>query len=180
MKTPTWPFIKVESTYEYRAIRDFYGTDCAKRSGVQLMQHIDEGLAILKSIGASMAAQCAYCLHPLVQGDDVYAQHYDRLKVDSKISLVSLERAVEYRHYANMYLCKPETDSWTLATMAEKIGFIPTDVHHMLIADKRQNFKDFMRHHFGTHERSLELTRYFNNWLEYLGVLGAPTDNEKN
>lgn len=171
---------KIENTYEYKLIQEFYGDHCAERSGVPLMQHIDEGLAILDTIGASDSAKRGYCLHPLIQDYEIYKLNIKRLRTDPKLSAVTLHRAKEYREYANSYLCKPETDSWTLETMAKRIGYIPTDVYHMLIADKRQNFKDFMRYHFGTHERSLELTRYFNNWLEYLGVLGAPLNHEKN
>jgi len=44
------------------------------------------------------------------------------------------------------------------------------EVNEMLIADKVQNKKDFMKYHFGKHDRSNELFRYFNKWLDALTV----------
>lgn len=43
----------------------------------------------------------------------------------------------------------------------------------MLIADKVQNRNDFLNHHRVTHPRSGELDRYFDLWLERLGVTEA-------
>ena len=40
----------------------------------------------------------------------------------------------------------------------------------MLIADKVQNRKDFMMYHLHTHQRSKELEKYFNQWLNKLSV----------
>ncbi len=37
------------------------------------MNHIDEGLFILKKIGASELAKRAYAIHPILQGDDEFA-----------------------------------------------------------------------------------------------------------
>ena len=44
------------------------------------------------------------------------------------------------------------------------------ELRAMLIADKVQNKKDFQLYHQGTHERSKELSEYFDDWLELLGV----------
>ena len=38
-----------------------------------MINHIDEGLYILKRIGASEWAQRAYAIHPILQGDDELA-----------------------------------------------------------------------------------------------------------
>ena len=38
----------------------------------------------------------------------------------------------------------------------------------MLIADKVQNYKDFLLYHKNTHERSDELDEYFNSWFKIL------------
>jgi len=48
------------------------------------------------------------------------------------------------------------------------VGFSCEEVKQMLIADRAQNYKDFMLHHCGKHERSGELYKYFNNWFELL------------
>lgn len=44
------------------------------------------------------------------------------------------------------------------------------DVRDMLIADKIQNYKDFIIYHRGTHPRSDELDTYFEAWLRVLRV----------
>ena len=54
---------------EYALIEAYYGNRTAKRSGVWLMNHIDEGLAVLAKINAPKEAYSAFCLHPLVQND---------------------------------------------------------------------------------------------------------------
>ena len=43
----------------------------------------------------------------------------------------------------------------------------------MLIADKVQNRKDFLKYHYGTHKKSVELDIYFKNWLRALNVTEA-------
>jgi len=40
----------------------------------------------------------------------------------------------------------------------------------MLIGDKVQNYKDFLIYHHGSHERSDDLDKYFNNWLKKLDI----------
>jgi hypothetical protein len=75
---------------------------------------------------------------------------------------------LEYRKCANAYLCKPYTDSWTLAEIKEAAPIVIEDVRQMLIADKVQNQADFLKYHFGTHPRSEQLATYFNTWLKYL------------
>ena len=52
---------------EYNIIKAFYGEERANRSGVLLINHIDEGLHILEKIGASEKSKKAYCLHPILQ-----------------------------------------------------------------------------------------------------------------
>ena len=44
------------------------------------------------------------------------------------------------------------------------------EVRDMLIADKIQNYKDFLFYHKGTHPRSRELEEYFKNWFGILGI----------
>lgn len=154
--------------YEYSLIKSFYGDRRARRSGVRLMQHIDEGIEILTELDAKEYAKAAFCLHPLLQGDAEYTAFLDIIANDPKVSHVALTFALDYRRAANAYLCKPETDAWGMAEIAEAVGPLLIDLQHMLIADKRQNQKDFLLYHYGTHPRSEELKRYFELWLEYL------------
>jgi hypothetical protein len=154
----------IKDTREYRAIADFYGIRTARRSGVVLLRHIDEGLAILACIAATEAAGRAFCLHPLVQADADLAAHAHRLRELSDDAYV-LALAFEYRNIANATL-----STRTIASAAD-IPLSPlADVNAMLVADKVQNRKDFIAHHRATHPRANELDRYFALWLERLGV----------
>ena len=147
---------------EYKIISDFYGDKVANRSGVRLMNHIDEGLYILEKIGASDVAKRAYCLHPIVQDDQSLKENSYLLKdIDSDVIIA----AIEYRSVANEYLSKRVIES------IDEIRLSPLkDVNDMLIADKIQNRKDFELYHLGKHERSNELDQYFKNWFERLEI----------
>ncbi|MEO8701675.1 MAG: hypothetical protein ABI867_16635 [Kofleriaceae bacterium] len=151
-------------TPEYLAIQREYGTRTTRRSGVPLIHHIDEGLAILGEIAAGDLAMRAYCLHPFIQADADLAANAGRLgelTTDPRV----LGYAFEYRHVANAALSTRE-----LATAAD-IALSPlAEVNAMLVADKVQNYKDFILYHRGSHPRSDALERYFRLWLERLGV----------
>ena len=154
---------KVIQSYEYKLITDYYGEAKAKRSGVRYMNHIDEGLVILKWIGASVEAMRAYCVHPIYQGDSDLAYNHNNYKIDSNIMML----VMEYRSVANEYLSKRHVYH------LEDIRLSPLkDVNDMLIADKVQNYKDFEIYHKGKHERSNILDQYFRNWLITLGIEG--------
>jgi len=157
---------------EYKIISKFYGDKKANRSGVTLMNHIDEGLFVLEEIGASDVAKRAYCLHPIVQDDESLNNNKHLLSnIDSEVIIAS----IEYRSVANEYLSKRSIES------IEEIRLSPLkDVNDMLIADKIQNRKDFDKHHLGKHERSLELHQYFINWFIRLGISEQFYDNIKN
>lgn len=151
---------------EYHIISEFYKGKTAKRSGVPYMNHIDEGLIILEQIGASWDAHKAFCLHPIFQadmdlGEFVYKNipiHYDMLNG------MTVLLCMEYRSVANEYLSK------RIITDISEIRLSPLkEVNDMLIADKVQNFKDFILYH-RDHERYNELYAYFNNWFNRLGV----------
>lgn len=149
---------------EYRAIEEHYGYRRAKRSRVPLMNHIDEGLAILSWIGASENTKLAYCLHPLFQEDGDLVASFARLSdISSNIEAVVL--TMEYRNIANAYLSTRDIH------FISEINLGPLEpVRQMLIADKVQNYKDFLRHHLGTHPRSDALDAYFKNWLARLDI----------
>ncbi len=152
------------SGYEYEAIRRFYGDRRAKRSGVWLMNHIDEGLFVLRELGASDTAMRAYCLHPLLQGDDDLARSYaDGLQ--RRVDPDALLLALEYRQFANRHLSRhrvPSPDAIALSPLPE--------VLQMLTADKIQNRKDFEEHHGTTHPEAARLRAYFAEWFVRLGV----------
>jgi hypothetical protein len=152
------------TTREYRAIEREYGARHAARSGVLYMNHIDEGLGVLRHFHASDHARRAWCLHPLVQTDDALARSYPRLTELTEDPQV-LTLALEYRNIANAYLSHRQVDS------VDDIALGPlADVADMLRADKVQNYKDFLLHHRDSHPRRDALDRYFRLWLERLGI----------
>jgi hypothetical protein len=154
----------ITATREYAAIADAYADRAAARSGVLLMHHIDEGLQVLAARGASARAMAAFCLHPLVQEDAALAVAYPRIASLTDDPAV-LALVLEYRNVANATLsARPIAGPLDipLSPLAE--------VTEMLVADKLQNWKDFVLYHRDTHPRRAELDRYFALWHERLGV----------
>jgi hypothetical protein len=156
---------------EYKLIQDFYGDQKAKRSGVYLMNHIEEGLAVLEAIGASELAKKAYCLHPIVQMDKDLLGFVNNIGFIKEADPMPWVLAMEYRRVANDYLSKhyrgPE-DVISLSPLQ--------DVNDMLIADKIQNKKDFSLYHKDTHPNSDVLYAYFNNWIKALGIVSEESN----
>lgn len=158
----------------YRAIEAHYGDKCAKRSGLPLMHHIDEGLYLLRTrVGgpftpASEVVQAAYCLHPLVQEEqELIANTLSGLL--ATLPTAPLEMAMDYRKWANAYLSNDLYGS----------PFVPgglNGVRMMLQADKIQNFKDFALYLEGHSDvpNTVDLRRYFRAWNNYLGILPFP------
>jgi len=158
---PQLEFVGSDDSYQYELdiITDFYNTRVAKRSQVPLINHITEGIDILKTLNASTLAIKAFCIHPIVQNNEgIDCSHLD-----------SYTLAVEYKSKANSYLCKAETD-WIkdILDISNVVGDKSIDCAKMLYADKLQNRKDFLIYHYSTHHRGQQLLRYFNLWLSYL------------
>lgn len=143
----------------YLTIQKFYGSQVAERSQVPYIYHIDEGGGILEYIGASDLVKDAYYQHPIYQADEAFVNNWDK-HVHASSSAIAL--AMEYRHVANSYLSKDKPEDF--------IGFTCVEVKQMLIADKVQNYKDFLSYHKGNHTRSNELDEYFNNWFKLLNI----------
>jgi hypothetical protein len=144
--------IKKTETPAYKIIKDYYGDKTAQRSGVKLINHIDEGLDILDNIGASQTVKDAYCLHPLLQSDDEFNKN--KSMDFSNISTESIILAVEYRRAANSYL--------STMSMNEFVGFTNIEIKQMLYADKIQNEKDFKLYHEGI-QYHLSINKYRND-----------------
>lgn len=150
---------------EWTLIQGFYGDKRAKRSQVPLINHIIEGVEILDTLQSPFHAKGAFCIHPMVQADDDLRNNFDDLRKLVGGDVLAL--AIEYRSVANEYLSRRNISS------IEEIRLSPLyEVNQMLIADKVQNYKDFILYHHGTHPRSTELHHYFRNWIARLECEG--------
>ena len=146
-----------KSYYEYTVIKSFYGDQTAKRSGLPLMNHIDEGLAFLKVVSkAAPNTKKAWCIHPIVQ-----AGLWPWRKID--VAWPVLDIANAYSRYANAYLSPRHVQS--LYEIACPLS-VDEPEHQMLVADKVQNRKDYEQYQ----EPNGRLDNYFNKWLKRLGV----------
>jgi hypothetical protein len=158
---------KLTESLEYRLIQEEYGDRRAQRSQVFLMNHIDEGLAVMRAVGASRRAMRAFCLHPLLQNDEDLTRNYEWVSTQmhgQPGGTAVMALAMEYRSVANEYLshCTMRPGGIRLSPLK--------DVNDMLIGDKVQNRKDFERYHAETHENRDRLAEYFGQWCEALGV----------
>ena len=169
--------IDIKDSTGYQFIQDFYGNRTAKRSGVPLMNHINEGLLIMQLAGKKLGYQVsareleAFAIHPLFQEDSALASSWS-LAVFFDPDVVLL--AMEYRSVANEFL----SDKIVLGETTPPIRLSPLQgVNMMLIGDKVQNRKDFELYHKGSHARSVELDIYFRYWLRALDIF-EPLYNE--
>ena len=149
--------------FELDLVTNFYGDKVTTRTQVPLINHIKEGLLIMQHEKATLPAQRAYCLHPILQSDEALRDNYATLPATLDPQVVLL--ALEYRNIANQYLSRRQVKDLS------EIQLSPLEeVNQMLVADKIQNCKDFELYHKNTHPRSAELTAYFANWFEKLGI----------
>jgi hypothetical protein len=168
---------------EYKQIEAFYGDRQAERSGLFLMNHIDEGVKILRELPYShrwsAVEQGAFMLHPLLQADADFAENLTKLWIETSpqgwpkeqrghLGGEELLLAVEYRNIANQFL-SPMEDHPGYEDHTKIVLSPIAAVNRMLIADKVQNYKDFLAHH-EDHPRAEWLERYFQQWFKRLGV----------
>jgi len=99
------------NTTGYERIVEFYGDKTAKRSGVPLIHHINEGIEILSRLGAGEQVKEAFAIHPMVQEDNDLKENFVFLisgtggkKLYLPISAYVLGLALEYRNVANAFL----------------------------------------------------------------------------
>lgn len=145
----------------YQKISSYYGDKKTARSNVKLINHIDEGLEILDTLGTNQETKDAYCLHPILQSDEDFKNNF--MGDFEGISPSAIILAVEYRRVANSYLSTMDVSDF--------VGFTCPQIRDMLLADKVQNEKDFALYHEGSHPRSKELREYFDTWFKLLSIV---------
>ncbi|WP_041547547.1 hypothetical protein [Chamaesiphon minutus] len=163
----------IEARPFYQIIQRKYQDKVARRSGVSYMNHIREGAFIVRSIyGNDRDLIEAFCLHPLFQNDKLLSQLLADTSDDlALISPRAIVLGMEYRRIANSYTIKNKIRN----PESIEIGSIDK-VHKMLVADKIQNKKDFMKYIYRKHARpsyqkvSQHGLQYFNSWLDRLSV----------
>lgn len=144
----------------YATIKEWYGDKKAKRSQLPLMNHIEEGISILRYLGANEDTVQAFCIHPMIQSDADLAANYKKM---SCIRSIWILLAMEYRDVANEYLSMRNIEH----VSEIRLSTLP-EVNQMLIADKIQNYKDFSIYHKDSHPKSKVLEKYFQNWFDRL------------
>lgn len=161
------PYIVVNgltNTPEYNIIENIYSEKYSKRTGVNYMNHIDEGLIILNKLSASLDAKLGYIIHPIFQSDEELKRCYNHTSL-TNISPQSLINALEFRNIINNY------SKFRTIKDFDEIKLSPLkDVNFMVAADIIQKRKDFEQYHIHTHEHSQQLIIYFNNWLKRLNI----------
>lgn len=168
-------------TNAFEAIQQFYGDRKAERSGLPLMNHIIEGLAIMAAHAPGEPylydAMQGFCLHPLLQTDEQLKEHHHLMRFHAPHAVLF---AMEYRWRANNWLSDKIRFEYygdggkpLLRSTGEPEPGEISAVRLMLVADKVQNYKDFLTHHSDTHPRRAGLHLYFNTWLAALGIDNA-------
>ena len=97
--------IMYQHSPEYKLILKHYGDKTAERSKVPIIRHIHEGCHILQLRKQELWTQRAFCLHPIFQDDDAFAdiglEYIQHTGADYSVTC-----ALEYRGIANSYLSK--------------------------------------------------------------------------
>lgn len=160
----------------YEIVAHYYTGKVARRSGVPYINHIAEGAFLLHHIYQSDADTiAAFCVHPLFQTNKGLQLLLSGYTGDlERITARSIVLAMEYRRVVNAYtISQPVREPVHI-----ELSFLP-EVNEMIAADKIQNRKDFRKHLYkplarASYNRTLERgERYFDSWLEKLGVSDA-------
>lgn len=148
---------------QYYGVTDTSSGICAKTTGIPYINHILEGIIYLWEKTAGDDVIKAFILHPIFQLDSDLNLNYHRFTFD-KVSRRALILTMEYRKVANDYL---PVDVGKKEPSLSPIG----QVNMMLLADKLQNYKDFLDNkELHIRDRGIlktaSLDVYFNNWLD--------------
>ena len=152
------PHILLEDGLEtaYSEIEKYYGDKLAKRSGIPYINHIDEGLGILYLLGASRETKEIFTLHPIYQ---------DGFK-STNVNNTLMYHFVYYSWLFSRKNYKLESQTYEYF---EKELDANMDLRNIFIADKIQNYKDFMLNK-KKYDDFKSIEQYFLWWFDTLEV----------
>lgn len=153
----------LESSYEWIVSKGVLSKQRTKRTDLSYFDHVDDGVKILEALAAPLVVQKAFCLHPLVQNTTEFVKYFDLIHL---FEAKAVALAVEYRWVANLGIRQAlKADNWNVTLSSFE------HVNQMLVADKVQNRKDFLRLYTPeTHPEYDEISHYFNVWLKALDI----------
>jgi hypothetical protein len=160
----------IENSDEYIFTKGQLAGKSAKRSGVPYFTHVKEGLHILSLLphmgifDVDIFTEKAYCLHAVSQNDADLMEFYGNFH---RFSSTSIGYAMEYRNVANRSLRTSFKKEFNYTEII--LSPIP-QVNYMLIADKIQNRKDFLKYYPYPGEHWDSINHYFNMWMKRLDV----------
>ena len=160
----------------YNVISEFYKNKQTSK-GIPYINHIDEGVGHLENLHVSDVVVNAFILHPFVQCVNLQGTYKECLltekELEKHINIFEIKPEIAYelllyRKFANSYLCRPETDNYSIIEAYEDVKDLANyqNTIRMLIADKLQNFKDFLLYRKDNHPRSKYLTSSYASIIE--------------
>ena len=171
--------------YKYYSVIDNFYKGMSTSKGVPYINHINEGINHLENMKVDDDVINAFILHPFVQCVNLKGTYKDCLltekELEKHINIFEIEPEIAfelllYRKYANSYLCRETTDNFSIHDAYRYLNNLinyQTTVK-MLIADKLQNFKDFLLYR-QDHPRKEFLNQYFTIWLNILANISEST-----
>jgi hypothetical protein len=155
---------EIISTREWALSKSKLESQFTKRSQVSYFRHVEQGVRILDCIDADLVVMKAFCLHPLLQADkDLIENGGDLAGCDPHAVLL----AMEYRAVANAGI---------RSTGKMELSILP-EVNQMLVADKVQNYSDFLLFHAKDSPEYASLETYFSKWLNLLNITPEKFDS---
>jgi hypothetical protein len=122
------------------------------------MDHIEDGLALLKNWGVAQTLQDAWLLHPIMQDDNQYQEY---LRIGPTFQCHRL--AAKYRAIANAYLPKHAPRKPSIS--------VNNGINELLEVDKLHNcwqLRKALRSNPEIYPNAARLEEYFRDWLDVL------------
>lgn len=152
---------EITQTVEWALIKAFYGDRVAERSRQPLMNHINEGLALLAAMDADDVCMRGFIVHPLVQvkgpENDLEPVYLGMDLLDSWHMACGMKRLnIQLTHIRHGSRNKGQMPRhWgthyeaAFNTLPKANPLMSKCILQMILADKQQNLKDLHFHMWG-------------------------------